>query len=120
MMNSFNCTGRLVDDPKYFEKNGVARVVFTLAVDRDGAWKQDRVNADFLDFVAWHETADYIWKNFRKGDLMQVSNARAKVLEFTDGEGKKRRKTEYDVDRVYKLYRRKKVDESSSSEEIDS
>lgn len=103
MMNSCDFMGRLVDDPKKFESDGIPRVVFTLAVDRDGLSKSGKSNADHLDFVAWRDVADLVLRKFKKGDLMAVSDSRAKVRSYVDGNGSKIRKTEYELGRVYRV-----------------
>ena len=110
MMNSCNFTGRLVDNPKLFEGEA-NRVTFTLAVDRDYAPKEGQKGADYLDFIAWRETANYVVKHFRKGDLMQVVNARARIKTYEDSEGTEKRKTEYEVNKVYCLLRNRKENE---------
>lgn len=109
MMNSCNFTGRMVDNPKLFEGE-VNRAVFTLAVDRDFVPKGSEKNADYLDFVAWRDKADYVARRFHKGDLVQVVNARAKIKQYED-DGVQRRKTEYEVDKVYCLIRNHEDDE---------
>lgn len=109
MMNSCNFTGRMVDNPKLFEGE-VNRAVFTLAVDRDFVPKGSEKNADYLDFVAWRDKADYVVRRFHKGDLVQVVNARAKIKQYEDDSGKQR-KTEYEVDKVYCLIRNHEDDE---------
>ena len=107
MMNSCNFTGRLVEDPKLMmDEGGVQRVTFTLAVDRDSAWKYDK-SSDYLDFIAWREVAKYIVRKFKKGDLMTVINARAKVRNIVDSNGIKKRKTEFIVDKAYCSHRHK-------------
>ena len=104
MMNSCNFTGRLTDDPKFFEGD-VNRVCFTLAVDRDMIAKNGKTGADYLDFIAWKDTADYISRHFNKGDLMQVVNSRAKVRLYEDSDGKKGRKIEFEIDKAYCIAR---------------
>ncbi len=104
MMNSCNFTGRLTDDPKYFEGE-VNRACFTLAVDRDMVKNNKGMGADYLDFIAWGDKADYIMRRFNKGDLMQVVNARAKVRLYEDSDGIKKRKTEYEIDKAYCIER---------------
>lgn len=109
MMNSCNFTGRLVDNPRLFEGEA-NRVTFSLAVDRDFVPEDGGKSVDYLDFVAWRETANYIMRHFRKGDLMQVVNSRARIKTFTGKDGEEKRKTEYEVGKVYCLLRKRRED----------
>ena len=110
MRNSCNFTGKLVSDPKMFEGQGVNRVCFTLSVMRDYEDKEGNVYADFFDFTAWRDTADYIMRHFHKGDMMRVDNARAKVRMYEDSNGNKRRKIEFEVDGACNVFRDKEED----------
>ena len=110
MLNSCNFTGRFAADPMYFEGEN-SRAVFTLAVDRDRKNADGNYDTDFLDFVAWNGTADFVNKWFHKGDQATVSNARAQVRMYTDDEGVKHRRVEFACDKVY--FGMKKRDSSS-------
>ena len=101
MLNCCLFSGRLASDPKRFESDGVSRCVFTLAVDRDQKREDGGYDTDFLDFICWRGTADFVSKYFHKGDLVMVANARAQVHIYDSAEGSKVRKTEFLVDRVY-------------------
>ena len=107
MMNSCNFIGRMLDEPRSFEEASGIRAVFTLAVDRDKENYRDdgTSNADYLDFVAWGEVANDIMRDYHKGDLVAVSDARAKVHSYVDGAGQRKRKTEYRVSSIYHLPR---------------
>jgi len=108
MLNSCNFAGRLVDDPKLFDGKN-PRACFTLAVDRDFIRDDDK--ADYFDFVAWNERAEYIVRHFRKGDMVLVSS-RAKVRAYEDSNGARKRKTEFEAERIYCICRsRENVDE---------
>lgn len=109
-MNSFNCIGRLTSDPRVFEKDGVRRVEFSLAVDKGGKWDREKTNANFFDFVAWRDVADYIAKNFGKGDLVAVIDAAANMRDYLDADGNKHRRYEFVVNRAYCLAKKRKVD----------
>ncbi len=106
MLNSCNFAGRLVDEPKFFEGDA-NRVCFTLAVERDGPVRNasGKPTSDYLDFIGWKDVADFVVSHFHKGDLVQVANARAKVRLYEDSDGVKKRKTEFELDKVYCLAR---------------
>lgn len=100
MLNSCNFTGRLAAEPKYFEGEN-SRAVFCLAVDRDRKGADGNYETDFLDFVAWNGTADFVNKWFHKGDQVTVANARAQVRVYTDDEGVTKRRVEFVAEKVY-------------------
>lgn len=106
---SLNCctfTGRLTADPKlnYVGKDQVAKVTFTLAVDRDRRKEDGSRNTDFLDFIAWRGTAKFISDHCRKGELLTVANVRESVREYVDKDGNKRRKHEHEITPDCKIY----------------
>ena len=101
MLNSCVFTGRIASDPRFFQTEGVPRCVFTLAVDRDQKRDDGEYDTDFLDFITWRGTAEFVKNYFHKGDLCTVANARAQVHTYEDADGNKQRKVEFLVDRVY-------------------
>ena len=118
MLNSCNFTGYLVDTPKLLTgSDGINRTTFTLAVERDGTWKYDN-EADYLDFVAWRESAKYIVKRFKKGDLMTVINARAKIRNITDANGNHKRKTEFIVDKAYCSHKHRRYEHNGEYSDL--
>ena len=90
MLNTCSFIGNLTADPKYFEGDS-PRATFTLAVDRDYANSDGEKTSDFLDFVVWNSTADFVAKHFHKGDIMTVCNSRAQVRVFTNEDGVRKR-----------------------------
>jgi len=107
MLNMCVFSGRFASEPKFFQNDGVARCVFTLAVDRDQKLENGEYETDFLDFIAWRGTAEFVQKYFHKGDLATVANARAQVHTYEDSNGNRQRKTEFVVDRIYFGQKRK-------------
>ena len=102
MLNNCDFQGRFASDPKFFQTaDGVSRCVFTLAVDRDQKRDDGEYDTDFLDFICWRGTADFVNKYFHSGDLGGVAGARKQVHVFEDANGVKQRKVEFLVDRVY-------------------
>jgi len=94
--------GRLTRDPERRETpSGVPVTSFSLAVDRgytpkDGGEKQ----TDFIDVVAWRNTADFVAKYFAKGQMAAVTG-RLQIRDWTDKENNKRRSAEVVADHVY-------------------
>lgn len=102
MLNKIMLMGRLVRDPELRRtNNGTAVTSFTLAVDRDIANKETgEKETDFIDCVAWRNTAEFVEKYFQKG-RMAVVTGRLQIRNWTDKEGAKRRTAEVLVDNVY-------------------
>lgn len=71
-MNKVLLMGRLTKDPdtRYTNGNNTAAATFTLAVNRRTS-KEGQPQADFINIVAWRNTAEFCGKYFTKG--MQVA-----------------------------------------------
>lgn len=96
-LNHITVMGRLTKDPDVRRTpNGVPVTSFTLAVDRDFGEKA----TDFIDCVAWKNTADFVGKYFAKG-RMAIADGRLQIREWNDKEGNKRRSAEIVADHVY-------------------
>lgn len=102
MLNHITIMGRLTRDPELRRTgSGVAVTSFTLAVDRDFADKQSgEKETDFIDCVAWRNTAEFVQKYFAKGRMAAVSG-RLQIRPWTDKDGNKRRSAEVVADGVY-------------------
>ena len=97
MLNRVVIMGRLTRDPG----NNIAVVGFTLAVDRDYSGKDGgEKETDFIDCVAWRNTADFVSKYFTKGRMAVVSG-RLQMRKWTDKDGNKRVSAEVVADHVY-------------------
>ncbi len=102
MLNYDVKTGRLTADPELrTTQNGVPVVGFTLAVQRN--YKvNDEYPTDFLNFVAWRGTAEFICKHFRKGNLITVEGSlETRKYEDKENPGKMRTAYEIKVDRAH-------------------
>ena len=73
---------------------------FTLAVDRDYAAQGAERETDFIDIVAWRNTAEFVSKYFSKGRMAVVSG-RLQIRNWNDKEGNKRRSAEVVADNIY-------------------
>lgn len=102
MLNHIVLMGRLTRDPELRHTGtGTAVASFTLAVDRDFQSKDTQERAvDFIDIVAWRNTAEFVSKYFTKGRMAVVSG-RLQIRNWTDKEGGKRRSAEVVADNVY-------------------
>ena len=101
-MNHIVIMGRLTRDPERRETQaGVPVTSFSLAVDRGYASKDggDR-QTDFIDVVAWRNTADFVAKYFVKGQMAAVTG-RLQIRDWTDKDNNKRKSAEVIADHVY-------------------
>ena len=102
MLNHIVLMGRLTRDPELRRTGtGVAVATFSLAVDRDfpNSATGER-ETDFIDIVAWRNTAEFVDKYFSKGRMAVVSG-RLQIRNWIDKEGNKRRSAEVIADNVY-------------------
>ena len=91
--NNVNLIGRLTKDIELRKTNSDIPVCnFTLAVDRPGTNKNNRIT-DFIDCVAWRGTAENIAKFFHKGDPIGI-HGNLQTDEFKDSEGNNRKRIE--------------------------
>ena len=91
MLNTAIIMGRLVADPELRRTDSDISVTsFTLAVDRSYAKSATDRQTDFIDIVAWRNTADFVCKYFRKGQLVAVQGS-IQTRTYTDKEGHKRK-----------------------------
>ena len=102
MLNRILLMGRLTRDPEMRQTQGGASVAsFSIAVDRDFKDKQTGEKAtDFIDIVAWRQTAEFVSRFFAKG-RMAVVEGRLQIRDWTDKDGGKRRTAEVVADNVY-------------------
>lgn len=97
MLNQITIMGRLTRDPELrYTASNTPVASFTLAVDRD--FQQDKT--DFINCVAWRNTAEFVNKYFRKGSMAVVSGS-LQMRDWTDKEGNKRTAAEIVAEHVY-------------------
>ena len=96
-LNRITIMGRMTKDPELRRTNsGKAVTSFTLAVDRDF----EKGKTDFIECVAWGNTAEFVSKYFSKG-RMAVASGRLQLRDWTDKDGNKRKTVEVVTDNVY-------------------
>ena len=101
MLNHIVIMGRLTRDPELRHTGaGVPVASFTLAVDRDFKPEGGEKETDFIEIVAWRNTAEFVRKYFTKGRMAVVSG-RLQIRNWTDKEGNKRKTAEVVADSVY-------------------
>lgn len=100
MVNCAVIMGRLVADPELRTTgSGVSVTSFTVAVDRRFANKDEEKQADFIDVIAWRQTADFVCKYFRKGSMIAVQGY-IQTRMYEDKDGNKRKAVEIVADNV--------------------
>ena len=88
-MNRVTVIGRLAADPEIKETKTLVPVTgFTIAVDRPFSKGSDR-QTDWIDIVAWRNTAEFVCKYFHKGDPIVVEGS-IQTRRYTDKDGKNR------------------------------
>ena len=114
MLNHIVVMGRLTRDPELRKTaSGVSVTSFSVAVDRD--FSQDgQKETDFLDVVAWRNTAEFAAKYFTKG-RMAVISGRLQIRNWEDKDGNKRRTAEILAENIYFGDSKKEDDGGSAS-----
>ena len=101
MLNKIVLMGRLTRDPELRQtQSGNSVASFTLACDRDFAAQGAEKETDFVDIVAWRNTAEFVSRYFTKG-RMAVVEGRLQIRAWQDKEGNNRRSAEVVADNVY-------------------
>ena len=102
MLNRIVIMGRLTRDPELRRtQNGTAVTSFSVAVDRDFKSRDNGEKAtDFIDVVAWRQTAEFVCQYFTKG-RMAIVEGRLQIRPWTDKDGNNRRSAEVVADNVY-------------------
>ena len=102
MLNKIFLMGRLARDPELRRtQTGIPVASFRLAVDRDFKDKTTgERSTDWIDVVAWRQTAEFVSRYFTKG-RMAVVEGRLQMRDWTDKEGNKRTSAEVVADNVY-------------------
>mgnify|MGYP006384270457 CR=1 FL=1 len=98
MINNVVLMGRLVATPELRSTGtGVSVASFTIAVERAYAKAGEQRQADFIDCVAWRQTAEFITRYFQKGSMIAVTG-NIQTRNYEDKNGNKRKAVEVVVD----------------------
>lgn len=102
MLNQIVVMGRLTRDPELrATQTGVPVASFSVACERDFAGRENgQRETDFIDCVTWRNQAEFVTKNFRKGDMIIVTG-RLQIRDWTDKEGGKRRQAEIVAENIH-------------------
>lgn len=101
MLNRVVLMGRLVADPELRQTpNGISVVSFRIAVDRNYTGKDRERQTDFIDIVAWRQTAEFVSRYFAKGRMIALEGA-IQTRNYEDKNGNKRTAVEVLAENVY-------------------
>lgn len=96
MLNNAVIMGRLTADPELKTTNNGNNVTsFTVAVDR--AFHRDQT--DFINVVAWRQTAEFVTRYFHKGSMIAVQGS-IQTRKYQDRNGNSRTAFEIVADQV--------------------
>lgn len=94
MINHVILLGRLTATPELkTTTSGTTVTTFTIAVDRRFQTKDGEKQTDFINCVAWRNTAEFISKYFKKGDPISIQGE-LQPRKYTDKDGNNRIATE--------------------------
>ncbi len=89
MFNLVVLTGRLTADPELkTTANGISVTTFSIAVERRYRSGEER-QADFINIVAWRQSAEFITKYFKKGNLIGIEGS-IQTRRYQDKDGNNR------------------------------
>lgn len=93
-INNVTLLGRLTYSPELRSTpNGLAVIRFQVACDRNYQRSGQDRQTDFIDCVAWRQTAEFISRYFHKGSMIAVKGT-IQTSNYTDKDGNKRKQVE--------------------------
>ena len=109
MFNLVVLTGRLTSNVELkTTPNGISVCTFGIAVDR--AYKKgEEKQTDFLNVIAWRQTAEFVSKWFTKGSLIGIEGS-IQTRKFTDKNGNNRTAFEIVANNVHFVESKKSTD----------
>ncbi|MDD3766946.1 MAG: single-stranded DNA-binding protein [Eubacteriales bacterium] len=100
MLNKVILMGRLTRDPELrYTPSNIPVCSFSIAVDRRFVRTGEERQADFINIVAWRQTAEFICKYFVKGQMINVCGS-IQTRSWDDANGVRRYATEVVADEV--------------------
>lgn len=101
MLNNVVLIGRMAADPELRKtQTGVSVLSFTLAVQRNFADADGNRATDWIDCVAWRQTADFISRYFKKGNQIAVEGS-LMTRTYQDKDGNNRKAVEVQINHAY-------------------
>ena len=117
MLNHITIHGRLTADPELNQtQSGVSVCNFTVAVDRsykNGEEKQ----TDFINIVAWRQSAEFVAKHFRKGNMIGIEGS-IQTRKYQDKDGNNRTAFEIVANNVHFVESKRSADVNVSADPL--
>ena len=99
MYNRVIFMGRLTHDPEIrTTQNGITMCRFSIAVDRSYQKGQEK-QTDFFDVICWRNTAEFVSKYFRKGQMIHIEGTMQND-NYTDQNGVKQYRMKVNAEKV--------------------
>ena len=90
MINNVTIMGRLTAAPELkVTESGTSVLRFCVAVERAYVPKGQERQTDFINVVAWRQTAEFVDRNFNKGQMIAVEGS-IQTRKYQDGQGNTR------------------------------
>lgn len=103
MINNVVLVGRITRDPELrYTTSNIATVSFSIAVDRGVLSANGERQADFINCVAWRQTAEFMGKYIKKGYMIGLTG-RIQTRQYQGQDGQTRYVTEVVCDSVQNL-----------------
>ena len=105
MLNRVVLIGRLVADPELrYTPSGVPVANFRMAVDRRFTKADGERETDFINIVAWRQSAEFAANYLGKGRLVAI-DGRLQIRQWTTQDGQRRQTAEVVADSIQGLDR---------------
>lgn len=116
-MNVVVLVGRLTDNPELRKTSSDISVTrFSIAVDRPHKSGEER-QVDFINLVAWRQTAEFITRYFTKGQRIGVEGS-LRMNKFTDKDGNNRTSYEVVINNAHFVENKRENNSSSTTENV--
>ena len=116
MYNKVILMGRITKDIELkTTPSGIAVTSFSIAVDRPGGKDKERAT-DFIDCVAWRQTAEFISRFFCKGKAILIEG-KLQTRSYTDKNGTAHKVVEVVVDQAAFTGEKRQTDSLSAVQE---
>jgi single-strand DNA-binding protein len=90
MLNTVVLMGRLTAAPEVKKtQTGISVTSFSIAVDRAFQRSGEDRQTDFINIVAWRQTAEFVCRYFKKGDMIAIEGS-IQTRSYEDKNGNKR------------------------------
>ena len=100
MINCAVIMGRLTAEPELkTTTSGTSVTSFTVAVDRSYVRPGEERQTDFINVVAWRQTAEFVERYFSKGSMIAIQGS-IQTRNYEDKNGQKRTAVEIIADNV--------------------